>query len=171
MWSSVGLCCLVAVCCWQLVAGVLDARHFYPQVALASVSAGANIQFTSPALTDGNPTWIIASQFANHVGYMLILTIGLAIWVSRGYPLHKSGLRILVSATALCGVALAAIGVGGLLDGHIDWAVARLGATPDTMRAVAGQNLTIGIGVAVVAAFVSRAIGRALVAEGRSLRI
>lgn len=170
-WSSVGVCALIGLCCWQIFAGVLDARHFYPQIALASVPDGTNIQFSSPALDDGNPTWILASQFVNHVAYWLILTMGLGFWVSRGYPLHKTLLRIPISVVALCGGALAAVGVGGLLDGHIDWAVAKLGATPDTMRAIAGQDLLIGVGVAVAATLVNRAMGRALLAAGDSLRI
>lgn len=165
------MCAIIELCCWLILAAVLDARHFYPQIALASVPDGTNVQFTSPALDDGNPTWILASQFVNHVVYLLVLTMGLGVWVSRGYPLHKTLLRVPFSVIALCGSALAVIGAGGLLDGHIDWAVAKLGATPDTMRAIAGQDLLIGVGVAIAATFVNRAMGRVLIAERSALRI
>jgi hypothetical protein len=177
-WASLGLWGLIGVCWWQLLAAVFDARHFQPDaVVVVPVPGSAGFSFSpnnTGAFTPNNtgagahPTWIIAANLAYHLAYLLLAAGAAAVWLHHHYKLHDNLTRGAVWMLALCGGVVAVIGAGALLDRHVASAVADLGPFPDTMRAVAGSETVIGIGVLIIADLVARAMQRAVAAERKA---
>jgi hypothetical protein len=157
---------LAALCWWQVIAAILDARGFQPVVSVVvgwppdpSSAADTGASSLSP-----HPTWIFASVFASHATLLLIVSAALLIWV------HLSGAQGAIFrscgwAIAGCAAVITVIGAGGLADPHMSAAVSTVGGYPDTIRAYEGMELLVGAGAAVTAFALSV---RALRATGRS---
>jgi len=163
--SSVGLCSLVAVCCWRLLAAVLDARHFQPDavesVTVSSPDSNAfQSSFTSAG--SGHPTWIIASTFADRSLYLLVIGGAAAVWLNQRYDLNGTVIRGALTLLALCAAGTTVIGVGALFDRNMATATLDLGPYPDTMRANAGEEILIGMAVLVAVDLLARARQRAV---------
>ena len=169
LWSSVGLCAFVAVCCWLLVAAVLDGRHFQPYIAGLTVSSGNQSTFVPNATPVGHPTWIYTSVFAGRTLPVLLLLAGaLSAWMHHRLAIAHWGIRIAVAGLALCSAAVAVIGLGAMFDRHMPAAVAYLGRYPDSMRATAGEEIVCGIAVLVLADLTYRSM-RLTLAPGQQV--
>ena len=161
LWSSVGLCSFVAVCCWLLVAAVLDGRHFQPYIAGLTVSSGEQSTFVPSAAPVGHPTWIYASVLASRtLPVLLLAAAALSAWMHYRFAIGNWGTRLAIAGLALCSTTLAVLGLGALFDRHMSAAVAYLGRYPDSMRATAGEEIICGIAVLVLADLTARRMRR-----------
>lgn len=143
---SLAVCVLVAICWWRLLAGVFDAWHFRTANGLGNFGQG---------------TWLVASVFLGLLPFLLIVTAAAATFVNHRYGYCDTALRVGVWMLALVSFAVIVISAGALLDhGDMAWTVQALGPYPDTMRAGAGEQLVIGLGVLVATDLVARKMQR-----------
>jgi hypothetical protein len=157
LWRSLAVCVLVAICWWRLLAGVFDAWHFRTANGLGNLGQG---------------TWLIASVFLGLLPFLLIVTPAAATFVNHRYGYCDTALRVGVWMHALASFAVIVISAGAVLDhGDMAWTVQAVGAYPDTIRAGAGEQLVMGLGVLIAADLVARKMQRQVgVPANRSCR-
>lgn len=138
---------LVALCWWQLLAAVFDGWH-------AHAALGAS-------------SWLMASIFANHVPYLLVISGAGGAWLHYRCGVCGTQLRVTVWLLALCSFAMTVVGVGAVVVHNIGSALANITPEPDTVRAVAGEEVVLAVGVLIAADLTARAMQRATAVRGQ----
>jgi hypothetical protein len=152
LWRSLSVCALVALCWWRLLAAAFDTWRY---------RAPFNPDFAQYPPELSQRSWPIASLFLGETPYLLVGTVAAAMFVNRRYGCFDTTLRVAVWTLALASFAVAAVGAAGLFDhGDTTATVIAFGPYPDTMQAVAGQQLLFGLGGLVGADLVARSMQR-----------
>lgn len=109
----------------------------------------------------GAPSWVMTSIFANHVPNLLMIAGALAALLHHRFKMHGTPLRIAVWLLALCSFAMTAVGVGALITRHIGAALIDISPEPNTVRAIAAEQVFIAVAVLIAADLTARAMQRA----------